>query len=253
MPRALWALMVGNFVIGTGVMVVPGHPERHQRLARRDHSAGWQLITAAAILMGLGAPLFATLVAGWDRRRLLTYAAVVRRAAWACALAPSYAALLPLRVLAVMAPAMFTPQAAASVGLLVGPISAAGPSPSCSSAGRWPRSWACRCRPGSAANWAGAGPSGWWRCWHWPAQPGCGATCPTASAGRPVARGLGPARWVRPALMMAVGVTLLSAFGQFTLFSYFAPYFAQTLGPAGRSCRCCFCGSAPSACWATWP
>ena len=24
LPRALWALMVGNFVIGTGVMVVPG-------------------------------------------------------------------------------------------------------------------------------------------------------------------------------------------------------------------------------------
>ena len=31
-------------------------------------------------------------------------------------------------------------------------------------------------------------------------------------------------------LMLAVGVTLLSAFGQFTLFSYFAPYFRQMLG-----------------------
>ena len=29
---------------------------------------------------------------------------------------------------------------------------------------------------------------------------------------------------------MPTGVTLLSAFGQFTLFSYFAPYFFQTLG-----------------------
>ena len=34
-------------------------------------------------------------------------------------------------------------------------------------------------------------------------------------------------------LMLAVGVTLLSAFGQFTLFSYFAPYFFQTLGLGG--------------------
>jgi predicted MFS family arabinose efflux permease len=33
--------------------------------------------------------------------------------------------------------------------------------------------------------------------------------------------------------MLAVGVTLLSAFGQFTLFSYFAPYFFQTLGLGG--------------------
>jgi predicted MFS family arabinose efflux permease len=30
-----------------------------------------------------------------------------------------------------------------------------------------------------------------------------------------------------------VGVTLLSAFGQFTLFSYFAPYLVQTLGVGG--------------------
>ena len=35
--------------------------------------------------------------------------------------------------------------------------------------------------------------------------------------------------------MMAVGVTLLSAFGQFTLFSYFAPYLLQTLGLSGGS------------------
>ena len=35
------------------------------------------------------------------------------------------------------------------------------------------------------------------------------------------------------ALMMAVGVTLLMSFAQFVLFSYFAPYFVQTLGMGG--------------------
>ncbi|MDP3810144.1 MAG: MFS transporter, partial [Hydrogenophaga sp.] len=122
LPRALWALMVGNFVIGTGVMVVPGTlNDISVSLGVSIPQAG-QLITAAAILMGLGAPAFASLVAGWDRRRLLAISLV-----WycvltaACALAPNYAALLPLRVLAVIAPAIFTPQAAASVGLLVGP------------------------------------------------------------------------------------------------------------------------------------
>src|SRR5690606_12330435 len=34
-------------------------------------------------------------------------------------------------------------------------------------------------------------------------------------------------------LMVAVGVTLMSAFGQFVLFSYFAPYLTQTLGLGG--------------------
>src|SRR5690606_17131723 len=112
LPRSLWALMVGNFVIGTGVMVVPG------TLNDLSHSLGisvpqaGQLITAAAIVMGLGAPLLAGLVAGWDRRRLLSASLI-----WygllhaACALAPNYAALLPLRVLAVISPAVFTPQA----------------------------------------------------------------------------------------------------------------------------------------------
>ena len=49
---------------------------------------------------------------------------------------------------------------------------------------------------------------------------------------KPVAlsrKGWGQALGSAP-LMLAVGVTLLSAFGQFTLFSYFAPYFRQMLG-----------------------
>ncbi len=70
--------------------------------------------------MCLGAPLLAAVVAGWDRRRLLALVMV-----WyallhlACAAAPGFAALLPLRALAVISPAIFTPQAAACVGLLV--------------------------------------------------------------------------------------------------------------------------------------
>ncbi|RZL06067.1 MAG: MFS transporter, partial [Rubrivivax sp.] len=109
MPRALWALMVGNFVIGTGVMVVPGTLTDISTSLNVSIPQAGQLITAAAILMGLGAPAFASLVAGWDRRRLLALSLV-----WyglltgACALAPSYATLLPLRVLAVIAPAIFT-------------------------------------------------------------------------------------------------------------------------------------------------
>jgi len=114
--------MAGNFVIGTGVMVVPGTlVDISASLGISIPQAG-QLITAAAIMMGVGAPLFATVVAGWDRRRLLTisllwYALLMG----ICALAPNYDALLPMRVLAVISPAIFTPQAAASEGLLASP------------------------------------------------------------------------------------------------------------------------------------
>lgn len=234
LPRALWALMVGNFVIGTGVMVVPGTLNDISRSLGVSIPQAGQLITAAAILMGLGAPLFATLVAGWDRRRLLAWSLV-----WygllhaACALAPNYAALLPLRVLAVVAPAVFTPQAAASVGLLVG----------AEHRGRAITfvflGWSVASVMGMPLSaWIG-GEVGWrWAfglvavmamasgAWVWREMPD--GIRPAALSREAWGRTLGSAP-----LMAAVAVTLLSAFGQFTLFSYFAPYFAQTLGLGG--------------------
>ena len=122
-PRgALWALLAGNFVIGTGVMVVPGTlNEISTSLAVTVATAG-QLITVAAVVMCLGAPLLAAVVAGWDRRQLLALTLV-----WyamghiVSALMPSFGALLPVRMLTVVAPAIFTPQAAACAGMLVPP------------------------------------------------------------------------------------------------------------------------------------
>ena len=236
LPRALWALMVGNFVIGTGVMVVPGTlNDISQSLGVSIPQAG-QLITAAAILMGVGAPVFASLVAGWDRRRLLAISL-----AWygllmaACALAPNYAALLPLRVLAVISPAIFTPQAAASVGLLVGPAQR----------GRAITfvflGWSIASVMGMPLSAWISGEVGWrWAfglvslmsflsgAWVWRALPD--GIKPAALSRESWGRTVGSA-----ALMSAVAVTLLSAFGQFTLFAYLAPYFAQTLGAGGAT------------------
>jgi len=236
LPPVLWALMVGNFVIGTGVMVVPGTlTDISQSLGVSIPKAG-QLITAAAILMGVGAPLFASLVAGWDRRRLLALSLV-----WyglltlACALAPSYPVLLVLRVLAVVSPAIFTPQAAASVGLLVEP----------QQRGRAITfiflGWSVASVMGMPLSAFIGGTLGWrWAfglvgvlallsaLWVWRAMPD--GVKPAALSRQAWAATLGSS-----ALMMAVGVTLLSAFGQFTLFSYFAPYLLQTLGLSGGS------------------
>lgn len=236
LPPVLWALMVGNFVIGTGVMVVPGTlTDISQSLGVSIPKAG-QLITAAAILMGVGAPLFASLVAGWDRRRLLALSLV-----WyglltlACALAPSYPVLLVLRVLAVVSPAIFTPQAAASVGLLVEPHQR----------GRAITfiflGWSVASVMGMPLSAFIGGTLGWrWAfglvgllallsaAWVWRAMPD--GVKPAALSRQAWGATLGSS-----ALMMAVGVTLLSAFGQFTLFSYFAPYLLQTLGLSGGS------------------
>jgi predicted MFS family arabinose efflux permease len=216
------------------VMAVPGTLNDIAQSLNVSIPQAGQLITAAAILMGVGAPLFATLVAGWDRRRLLAWSLV-----WygllhaACALAPSYGLLLPLRVLAVISPAVFTPQAAASVGLLV-PDHQRGRAITFVFLG-----WSVASVMGMPlAAWIG-GEAGWrWAfglvalmslasgAWVWREMPD--GIRPAALSRDGWGRTLGSAT-----LMMTVGVTLLFAFGQFTLFSYFAPYFAQTLGLGG--------------------
>lgn len=226
----LWALMAGNVVIGSGVMVVPGTMnDISQSLGVSVPQAGL-LITAGAILMGLGAPLLAGLVAGWDRRRLLTWS-LLWYGLWlgACALAPDFGSLLPLRVLAMLAPAVFTPQAAASVGLMVPPqqrgraitfvflgwsvASVMGMPLAAWIGGTLGWRWAF----GGVA--AGALMCAWW---VWRVMPnGIRPAALSAQAWRNTLSS--------PSLMLAVSVTALSAFGQFTLFSYFAPYFKQML------------------------
>ena len=120
MPRVLWSLLFGNFVIGTGVMVVPGVLNEISTSLQVSVATAGQLISAGALLMCLGAPLCAAVVAGWDRRRLLALSMLWYAALHlACALMPSFAALMPVRVIAMISPAIFTPQAAACVGLLV--------------------------------------------------------------------------------------------------------------------------------------
>ena len=122
LPRVLWALLFGNFVIGTGVMVVPGNLNEISESMLVSVPKAGLLIAYGALVMCIGAPLLASVVAGWDRRRLLALSMV-----WyglmhmICALMPTFETLLVARVLAVIAPAVFTPQAAACVGLLVPP------------------------------------------------------------------------------------------------------------------------------------
>ena len=122
LPRVLWSLLFGNFVIGTGVMIVPGTLNDIGSSLEVSVAVAGQLITAAAVMMFVGAPLLASVVAGWDRRRLLALSMLWYAVFLALsALVPDFASLMVVRVLAVISPAIFTPQAAACIGLLVTP------------------------------------------------------------------------------------------------------------------------------------
>ena len=230
LPKVLLPLLFGNFVIGTGVMVVPGTLNDISSSLAIPVAVAGQLITAAGVVMCVGAPLFASFVAGWDRRRLLALS-MLWYALWLglCALTPGFGSLLVARALAVVSPAIFTPQAAACVGLLVAP----------KQRGRAITfiflGWSVASVLGMPLGaWIG-GTLGWRSAftlvallsllsaaWLWRALP---------NGIRPPA--LSRAAWGQTlksrALMLCVAATLLYSAGQFVLFSYLAPYYKAQL------------------------
>jgi MFS transporter, DHA1 family, inner membrane transport protein len=116
----LWTLMFGNLAIGTGVLL----PAGMLNALTADHgvsaaSAGL-LMTVGGIVVGLGAPILAGLTSRIDRRTLLAAAlALYVIGHLASAIAGNLALLLFFRALTVAGAAVFTPQAAATAGLLV--------------------------------------------------------------------------------------------------------------------------------------
>ncbi|RYF74653.1 MAG: MFS transporter [Comamonadaceae bacterium] len=194
-------------------------------------AAAGQLITAGAIVTCFGAPLMAAVVAGWDRRVLLTASMLWYAVGHvAGALMPSYLGLLVVRMLTVIAPAVFTPQAAACVGLLVPP----------EQRGRAVTfvflGWSMASVLGLPIGALIGGHFGWRTAFVAVAvaalMSAVGVWCTLPAGIRPAA--LSRAAWARvlgsPVLMGVVAVTALQGAGQFVLFSYFAPLVKQRLG-----------------------
>jgi predicted MFS family arabinose efflux permease len=228
--RLLWVLLIGNFVIGTGVMLVLGTLNDIARSLQTSVATAGQLITAAAITICIAAPLLAATVARVDRRWLLSLSMLWYAVAhMACALAPSYTSLLVMRMLAVLSAAIFTPQAAAVAGMLVAPE-------------RRGRAITTVFLGWSVASVIGAPLAAWvgghygWRMAFWIfsvlALLAAGLVWKAVPAGvRPPA--LSAAMWRQTlgskVLIITVLVTALSASGQFVQFAYFSPYVMQQL------------------------
>jgi predicted MFS family arabinose efflux permease len=122
MRATSWSLLVGNFMIGCGVMVVGGTLNDLTASLSISVAKAGELLAIAAVMMGVGAPVLATLVARMDRRRLLSWAMVWYAIGHALsAAAPDYDWLWPVRALTVLSAAVFTPQAAATIGFMSTP------------------------------------------------------------------------------------------------------------------------------------
>ncbi len=121
-PALLWCLLFGNAVIGFGVLMVPGALNDISHNLGVSISAAGGLITAGSILMCLSAPVFASVLGTYDRRKLLALVMLWYGGMHAvCLVMPDYEHILWFRVIAMLAPAIFTPQAAACIGQLAEP------------------------------------------------------------------------------------------------------------------------------------
>lgn len=229
--RAAWSLLAGNFAIGSGVLAAAGSLNDIARDLQVSVSGAGQLVSVGAVVMGLGAPLLALVLGGMDRRRLLTLALVWFAVGHALsALAPSFAALLPLRAATVLGAALFTPQAAAAIGAMSDEADR-GRSITFVFLG-----WSLASVLGMPLAAYLAETQGWRHAF-------AAATLVAAVAAvwvwRTVPDGVRPpamdlSRWVATLadrhLMGLVAITALSGAGQFTLMTYLAPYFRQVLG-----------------------
>ncbi|MFT4102623.1 MAG: MFS transporter [Burkholderiaceae bacterium] len=114
------AYVFGNFVLGTGVMIATGMLNVLASSLSVSLAKAGQLVAIPGLVLAVGAPVLALLTARVERRRLLvTATGLFALGHAACALAPDYLTLLLLRSLALLGVAVFTPQAAASVALLI--------------------------------------------------------------------------------------------------------------------------------------
>jgi DHA1 family inner membrane transport protein len=229
--EALWALFAGNFIIGTGILLPAGMlNDLSAGLGVSPASAGI-LMVAGGVVIGLGAPVFATLTSGIDRRLLLVGSLVYYALGHALsALAPEFWSLLVIRALMVVSAGIFTPQAAATVGLIVPPGKRAG------AVAFIFIGWSIASVAGMPTGSLIAAFLGWRLAYGLMALL---ALIAAVMVWRTLPQGLHVGRlslkawrdvFFDPVLIVILLVTLASASGQFTVFSYLAVLFKEMLG-----------------------
>lgn len=119
---ALFALLLGNFATGLAVLAPAGMISVLAKdLNVTIREAGF-LVTAGAVMLCIGSPLMAWITTRIDRRTLLTSVLLITAVCHGLsALAPDFWTLLAARVAMLAAAAVYTPQAANAVALLVEP------------------------------------------------------------------------------------------------------------------------------------
>lgn len=226
-----YGLLLGNFATGISVLAPAGMLTilaDGLNVGVRD--AGL-LVTFGAVILCIGSPVVAWLTTRIDRRLLLvTTLAVMVIGQAAMALAPSYGVVLVLRLATLAVAAVFTPQAASTIGLMVSD----------------------RARPGAITfiflGWslavaagmplvtlisAYAGWRGAFAFTAFAALVPCimlAVSLPRRLLGPPLSLGSFATLLRNPKILMLLAITVLFLGGQFTVFVYLGPVLSRLTG-----------------------
>jgi predicted MFS family arabinose efflux permease len=231
----LIVLIAGNFFVAVSFMSVSGLLNEIAASLRVSVAQAGLLIAAFALTAAISAPLLATAGSRIDRRKLLTASlAICALANLLAAISQSYGQLLAARVLAALTSAIYTPQVAATVSMLV-PESERGPS-----LAKLMTGWAIGSVAGSPLVVL-IGTSYGWRVAL--GLIGIASIVVSVLVYRALPAGVKvPAlnwqRWIEvmrsPALLLLTATTGLNSVGNTLVFSYLAPITRALFGLGGR-------------------
>jgi predicted MFS family arabinose efflux permease len=118
--RKLAILTAGNFFVATSFMSVTGLLNEISAGLQLDVRQAGNLIAVFAITAGICAPILATFGSRIDRRKLLTVSlAIAAVANMLGAFCETYGQLMAVRIAGAIASAVYTPQVAATVSMLI--------------------------------------------------------------------------------------------------------------------------------------
>jgi len=231
----LLILIIGNFLVATSFMSVSGLLNEIAASLQVSTAQAGMLLAVFGLTAGICAPLLATVGSSIDRRKLLTVAmACCAVANVVGAFSQTFPQLMWARVLAAVTSAVFTPQAAATVSMLVPEQARA------ATLAKLMMGWAVGSvlgNPlivwlGSVSDWrvsfvAIGIASGVVSILVWRSVP-IGVKVPT----------LNMSSWIKifrsPALLWLTAATTLTAVGSMIMFSYIAPIMKEVLNVTGQ-------------------
>jgi MFS transporter, DHA1 family, inner membrane transport protein len=229
--RTLWALLFGNLVIGTGVLLPAGLLTAIMTGIGVSAAEAGLLLTVGGLVVGFGAPILAGLTSRIDRRILLVIALALYVVGHvAAALTANLTLLLVFRALTVAGAAIFTPQAAATAALIVPPERRS------SAIAFIFIGWSLASVIGIPLGSLLGAAIGWQETYLLMAALSALAALAVwlvLPGGLKVQR-LDLAAWLgvltNPRLLVVLAVTMFSMSGQFTLFTYVSPILAKVYG-----------------------